>query len=131
MKKETVYAFLDRKEQETRKIKDEQVRQSLLAAINECRTWVERPWADMYQPTAEKVKMMKQEAEVLAKKKQQEPLSEAEQARLAELNTLYEVVYQPFGQKIGPTVRRARAERSEQARRKDEQHLRSSKGGAS
>jgi hypothetical protein len=115
MKKETVYKFLNKIEQEARRNKNEHLRKALIAAINECFTWVALPWAEMDQPVAKKVKAMNTEAEVLGKKKKQAPLSEAEEARLNELVALYQVVYHPFSQKIWPTVRRAQLERKDRA----------------
>lgn len=114
MKKETVYKFLNKIEQEARKNKNE----ALLDAIKECRSWVELPWAEMDQPVAKKVEMMNKEVEELDKKKKQAPLSEAEEARLNELVALYWVVYHPFWKKIWPTVRQAQLERKDRAQEK-------------
>src|SRR5581483_5842975 len=103
MKKETVYAFLNKKEQEVRRNKDEHLRKGLLEAIKECRMWVTRPWAEMDQPVAKKGESMEKEVEELNKKQLQAPHSEAEEARLNELATLYWEIYRPFWKKIWPT----------------------------
>jgi hypothetical protein len=108
MKKDTVYTFLDKKEQEARRKKNERLRNALLAAIKECRTWVALPWAEMDQPLVKKVEAMEKEAEPLIEKQKHEPLSEAEAMRLDELIVLYQDVYYPFKQKIAPSVQRAR-----------------------
>lgn len=120
LKKDTVYTFLDKIEQEARKNENEHLREALLNALKECRTWIELPWAEMEQPLTKKVEEMNTEAEKLDKKKQQASLSEAEEARLHELAALYWIVYFPFRQKIWPTVRRARRERKDRAREKAE-----------
>jgi hypothetical protein len=118
MKKETVYTFLSKKEQEARTNKNEHLRKALLDAINECRTWVKLPWADIAEAVTKKVEATEKEAEPLIEKKKSEPLSEAEKARMNEVVALYQIVYHPFLQKIWPTVRRAQVERKAQAERK-------------
>lgn len=128
MKKETIYAFLDKKEQEVRKLEDQSHQPSLLEAISNCRTWVKRPWATMAEPVSKQVRVIQQEVVTLLEKEQREPLSQAEQIRQTELCLLYAIVYQPFQQKIYPTVLKARLERKKQARQKAERAQHTSEG---
>ena len=102
-------------EREAKRVKDETLRKAKLPAIQQCRNWLDLPWADMLTPVKTKLTEVKPPLENKSSSTREDT------ACLQRARAVY-AVYVQFYQKIYPTAHHASVERSireqEKAQRK-------------
>lgn len=129
MKKDTVYAWLERQRRLASKEKESVVRLAKLAAIGQAGDWLfQLTWAQMRTPLQNKCQTIQAEGGPLVEKqKREKQLTEQEALRLAVL-LAEEDIYGSFLTKITPTACRAESDVQQQQREKTERAAARQKG---